>query len=97
MKFLTIIGTIFIPLTFLAGVYGMNFKFMPELEWRWGYLSLWIMLAIGVTMVIFFKERGGCDENKTPDCGCPACPVRYRADPNTRNHFGCFLASACPR
>jgi magnesium transporter len=58
MKVLTIIATIFIPLTFIAGVYGMNFKFMPELEWRWGYfLVLGVMLALGVLMVILFKRR----------------------------------------
>ena len=58
MKVLTIIATIFIPLTFIAGVYGMNFKFMPELEWRWGYfLVLAVMLALGVLMVILFKRR----------------------------------------
>jgi magnesium transporter len=58
MKVLTIIATIFIPLTFIAGVYGMNFKFMPELEWRWGYFSiLGFMLAIGVLMLILFKRK----------------------------------------
>ena len=58
MKVLTIIATIFIPLTFLAGIYGMNFKFMPELEWHWGYfLVLAVMLALGVLMVIFFKRK----------------------------------------
>jgi magnesium transporter len=58
MKVLTIIATIFIPLTFIAGVYGMNFKFMPELEWRFGYfLIVGIMLAIGLTMVIYFKRK----------------------------------------
>jgi magnesium transporter len=58
MKVLTIIATIFIPLTFIAGVYGMNFKFMPEIEWRWGYfVVVGIMLAIGLLMVIFFKRK----------------------------------------
>jgi magnesium transporter len=58
MKVLTIIATIFIPLTFLAGVYGMNFKFMPELEWRWGYFVIvGIMLAIGLLMVIYFRRK----------------------------------------
>jgi len=58
MKVLTIIATIFIPLTFLAGVYGMNFKFMPELEWRWGYFVIvGIMLAIGITMVVIFRRK----------------------------------------
>jgi len=46
MKVLTIIATIFIPLTFIAGIYGMNFEFMPELKWRWSYPVLWIILVV---------------------------------------------------
>ncbi len=58
MKVLTIIATIFMPLTFLAGIYGMNFRFMPEIGWRWGYpLVLIIMLAVGGVMVYFFKKK----------------------------------------
>ncbi len=58
MQVLTIIATIFMPLTFLAGIYGMNFKFMPELEWRWGYFGvLGIMLAIALTMIYYFKKK----------------------------------------
>ncbi len=58
MKVLTIIATIFMPLTFLAGVYGMNFKFMPELEWRWGYFGvLGIMLVIALSMINYFKKK----------------------------------------
>jgi len=58
MKVLTIIATIFMPLTFLAGVYGMNFKYLPELEWRLGYPVFWIViLIITVTMLIFFKKK----------------------------------------
>jgi magnesium transporter len=58
MKVLTIIATIFIPLTFVAGVYGMNFKYMPELEWRWGYaLALLVMLAIAAGMIVYFRKR----------------------------------------
>ena len=58
MKVLTIIATIFMPLTFIAGVYGMNFKYMPELEWRWGYpVILFVMFAIGILMVIYFKRK----------------------------------------
>ncbi len=58
MKVLTIIATIFMPLTFLAGIYGMNFKYMPELEWRWGYPLVWtIMIAIGILMVIYFRKK----------------------------------------
>jgi len=58
MKVLTIIATIFIPLTFIAGVYGMNFKFMPEIEWRGGYFIVWLfMIAVGVFMVFYFKRK----------------------------------------
>jgi len=59
MKVLTIIATIFMPLTFLAGIYGMNFKYMPELEWRWGYPTVWIaVILISVSMLIYFKKKG---------------------------------------
>jgi magnesium transporter len=58
MKVLTIIATIFMPLTFIAGIYGMNFKFMPELEWRWGYPLIWlVMIGIGVLMLLYFKKK----------------------------------------
>ncbi len=58
MKVLTIIATIFIPLTFIVGIYGMNFKYMPELEWQWGYLVVWlVMITIGVLMGVYFKKR----------------------------------------
>ncbi|MBN1930165.1 MAG: magnesium/cobalt transporter CorA [Desulfobacterales bacterium] len=58
MKVLTIIATIFIPVTFIAGVYGMNFKYMPELDWHWGYYAIWIiMLSIAVALLIFFKKK----------------------------------------
>jgi magnesium transporter len=58
MKVLTIIATIFIPLTLIAGIYGMNFKYMPELEWRWGYPMVWlVMLIIGGLMLVYFRRR----------------------------------------
>jgi magnesium transporter len=58
MKVLTIIATIFMPLTFIAGIYGMNFKYMPELEWRWGYPVVWLMvMIIGISMLIYFKKK----------------------------------------
>ena len=58
MKVLTIIATIFIPLTFIAGVYGMNFKHMPELDWPWGYpLVMGVMLGLGASMVLWFRHR----------------------------------------
>jgi magnesium transporter len=58
MKVLTIIGTIFIPLTFIVGVYGMNFEIMPELKWTYGYAGVWIvMIIIVVIMLLMFKRR----------------------------------------
>ena len=58
MKTLTMISTIFIPLSFLAGVYGMNFKYMPELIWDWGYPIFWGAAAIiVVAMIAFFKKK----------------------------------------
>jgi len=58
MKVLTIIATIFIPLTFIAGVYGMNFRHMPELEWRWGYAAVWlVMIVAGGLMVLAFRRK----------------------------------------
>jgi magnesium transporter len=52
------IATIFIPLTFIAGIYGMNFKFMPELEWHWGYpMALIVMLLIVGSMFIYFRRK----------------------------------------
>jgi len=58
MKVLTIIATIFMPLTFIAGIYGMNFKYMPELEWYWGYPALWLVVVlVGVSMLIYFKKK----------------------------------------
>lgn len=58
IRVLTIISTIFIPLTFIVGVYGMNFEFFPELHWRFGYAAVWaVMLAIAVGMVGYFKFK----------------------------------------
>ncbi|MDY0040854.1 MAG: magnesium/cobalt transporter CorA [Desulforhabdus sp.] len=58
MKVLTIIATIFIPLTFIAGVYGMNFRYMPELEWRWAYFVVLIVMAlIGMAMLVYFRKK----------------------------------------
>lgn len=58
MKLLTVIATIFIPLTFIVGVYGMNFKYMPELEWRLGYALCWlVMLIVAGAMIVWFRRR----------------------------------------
>ncbi|MBI2416146.1 MAG: magnesium/cobalt transporter CorA [Candidatus Kerfeldbacteria bacterium] len=58
MKVLTAISTIFIPLTFIAGVYGMNFKYMPELNWHWGYfVVISLMLVVGGGLAVYFRNR----------------------------------------
>lgn len=58
MKVLTIIATIFIPLTFIVGIYGMNFTHMPELGWKWGYPLVWLLMAVvAVLMVRYFKKK----------------------------------------
>ena len=58
MKVLTMISTLFIPMSFVAGVYGMNFKYMPELEWRWGYPLFWALIGILVSgMFIYFRKK----------------------------------------
>ncbi len=58
MQVLTIIATIFIPLTFIVGIYGMNFDFMPELHWKYSYFGIWgIMVAVCVMLIIFFKRK----------------------------------------
>lgn len=58
MKVLTVFATIFIPMTFLTGIYGMNFKYMPELEWHWSYPLLWVVfISIPVTLLVYFKRK----------------------------------------
>lgn len=58
MKVLTMMSTIFIPLSFIAGIYGMNFEYMPELAWRWGYPMVWgVFIAVAVSMLFFFRHR----------------------------------------
>ena len=58
MKVLTIIGTIFIPLTFITGLYGMNFRFMPEINWRYGYFfSLSVMGIVALLMIGYFHKK----------------------------------------
>ena len=58
MQVLTIIATIFIPLTFIAGIYGMNFDYMPELHWKYGYFGVWgIMGAVLLIMIVYFRKK----------------------------------------
>jgi len=65
MKVLTIFSAIMLPLTFIAGVYGMNFENMPELHSRYGYYAVWvIMLVVAVAMLLFFRARGWIGSKK---------------------------------
>ncbi|ULC60732.1 magnesium/cobalt transporter CorA [Flaviramulus sp. BrNp1-15] len=58
MKVLTIMASIFIPLTFIAGIYGMNFEYIPELQYKYGYFVIWgVMIAIFIGMLVYFKRR----------------------------------------
>jgi len=71
MKVLTIFSAVMLPLTFIAGVYGMNFDNMPELHSRYGYYAVWILMSIvAVGMLLFFKRRGwigGSSDDRTPE------------------------------
>jgi magnesium transporter len=58
MKVLTVFASIFIPLTFLVGIYGMNFEYMPELKWKWAYPALWaVFIAIPAVLLVYFKKK----------------------------------------
>jgi magnesium transporter len=58
MKVLTVFASIFIPLTFIAGIYGMNFEYMPELKWKWAYPTLWIsFITIPIVLIIYFRKK----------------------------------------
>jgi magnesium transporter len=65
MRGLTIVATLFIPLTFVAGLYGMNFEYMPELKWKYGYyFALGVMVLVGAGMYILFRRRGILPETR---------------------------------
>jgi magnesium transporter len=58
MKVLTIFASIFIPLTFIAGIYGMNFEIMPELKWEYGYFIAWGgMVIVALILLVYFKRK----------------------------------------
>ena len=58
IKVLTVFASIFIPLTFITGIYGMNFEYMPELKWKWAYPILWLaFVTIPVVLLIYFKKK----------------------------------------
>lgn len=67
IKVLTILSTIFIPLTFIVGVYGMNFEHMPELHWRYGYAVAWtLMLAVALGLLWLFRRVGWIGGERPP-------------------------------
>ena len=57
MKVLTLIATIFIPLTFVVGLYGMNFKYMPEIEWEYGYYAVLVVMAVMVAVMLTYYRK----------------------------------------
>jgi magnesium transporter len=58
VRLLTIFSAFFLPLTFIAGVYGMNFRFMPELNWKWGYFfSIGFMLLVVIVIYLWFRRK----------------------------------------
>ena len=58
MKVLTVFASIFIPLTFIAGIYGMNFEYMPELKWKWSYPVLMLgFVTIPVVLLVYFRKK----------------------------------------
>lgn len=57
MKALTIVSTIFLPLTFVAGIYGMNFHYFPELTWKYGYLFVWLLFILIVIIMVWYFQR----------------------------------------
>ncbi len=58
MKVFTIMATLFIPVTFVTGVYDMNFENMPELKWPFGYAAVWVVIvAIAISLLIYFKRK----------------------------------------
>lgn len=68
MKTLTVMATIFMPLTFIVGVYGMNFRHMPELAWRWGYPAVWgLIVATSVGLLLWFRRRGWLEREGVDD------------------------------
>ena len=65
MNVLSIIATIFIPIPFVAGIYGMNFNYMPELEWKVGYFMVWgVMVLVVMVMVFYFKKKKWFKKNE---------------------------------
>ena len=67
MKTLTVMASIFIPLTFIVGIYGMNFDHMPELRWRWGYPAVWaVMIGVVLGLVLWFYRRGWLESTDDP-------------------------------
>ncbi|PIR20926.1 MAG: magnesium and cobalt transport protein CorA [Deltaproteobacteria bacterium CG11_big_fil_rev_8_21_14_0_20_47_16] len=82
MKVLTIMASIFIPLTFIVGIYGMNFEYMPELTWKWGYPAVWaVMLTVAGLLLHNFKHRGWLVRDSKPPKSGPSTRSTQRGLP----------------
>ena len=70
MKTLTLMSTVMLPLTFIVGLYGMNFKHMPELDWTWGYpAALGLMVIVAGAILLWFRRRGWIGRDDSPAAG----------------------------
>lgn len=98
LRVLTIISTIFIPLSFVAGVYGMNFEHMPELRWRWGYPAiLLVMGAMAGGMLLFFARRGWLRKSDMPRLPSITRPTPFFDEPAKPRDAAPASASDRPR
>ena len=100
MKVLTLMASIFIPLTFMAGIYGMNFENMPELNSRWGYpLLLGAMFAVAGVMLGYFRRRGWIGRSPVPSevrrRKMPACSAS--ASDHVRHRLSLSVSGRIPR
>jgi hypothetical protein len=80
MKVLTLIGSIFIPLTFLAGVYGMNFHYLPELGLKWAYPAAWLVCVILIVIMLSFFAATGCERIRVVSGAGFHIEIRCRAE-----------------
>ncbi|MBK6993417.1 MAG: hypothetical protein IPH31_00285 [Lewinellaceae bacterium] len=93
MRLLTVISTIFIPLTFIVGIYGMNFDYLPELHWHYGYfIVLGIMFCLMIGMLIYFRKNDGFRKLESNDSILKIDPIENQANQtSSKNIFTMIL------